>query len=130
MSKIPDNLKYTESHEWVRIEEEDIVTIGITEHAQENLGDLVYVEVPEIGITLKVKDETGVVESVKSAEDLYSPLSGEVIDSNSILADTPELVNKSPYDEGWLFKMKLTEKGELDNLLGAAEYAKMIAADE
>jgi len=127
MSKIPDNLKYTESHEWVRVDENEIVTIGITDYAQENLGDLVYVEAPEVGTELDVKDESGVVESVKSAEDLYSPLAGEVIEANDALGDAPELVNNSPYDEGWLFKMKLADSSDLDKLLSAAEYANMIA---
>ena len=127
MSKIPDNLKYTESHEWVRLDENEIVTIGITDYAQENLGDLVYVEPPEVGTELDVKDESGVVESVKSAEDLYSPLTGEVIEVNDALGDAPELVNNSPYDEGWLFKMKLANSSDLDTLLSAADYTKMIA---
>ncbi|RKZ40154.1 MAG: glycine cleavage system protein GcvH [Gammaproteobacteria bacterium] len=130
MNKIPDNLKYTESHEWVRIEENGTITIGITDHAQEELGDLVYVELPKIGQQLNLDEVVGVVESVKAAEDLYSPLAGEVIDFNAELEDAPELLNNDPYGSGWLFKLKLAENSHLENLLGADEYAKFIAKDK
>lgn len=120
MSLIPEELKYTKSHEWVRIEDNNIVVVGITEHAQELLGDLVFVELPEVDDEVAINEECAVVESVKAASDVYSPVDGEIVEVNSILPDKPELVNSDPYGEGWLFKVKLA--GKLDHLLTAEEY--------
>ena len=129
MSEIPEDLKYIESHEWVRLEE-DIATVGITDHAQEALGDIVFVELPEIGDLLNVDDASGVVESVKAASDLFSPIAGEVIDTNDDLIDKPELINDSPYSEGWLFKVRLAEDCNLDDLLTTEQYAEKLEAEE
>ncbi len=129
MSEIPEDLKYIQSHEWVRIED-GIATIGITDHAQHSLGDLVFVELPETGDSLNVDDACGVVESVKAASDLFSPIAGEVIDNNAALIDEPELINSSPYSEGWLFKVRLAEDSGLENLLTAEQYAEMLAEKE
>lgn len=122
MSKVPAELRYAKSHEWVRIEADGTATIGITDHAQDALGDLVYVELPEVGASLATEAEAGVVESVKAASDIYSPVAGEVVAVNTALADEPELVNKEPYTSGWLFRLKLADKAEVDGLLSAAEY--------
>lgn len=122
MSNTPNELKYAESHEWARLEEDGTITVGITDHAQEALGDVVFVELPEIGAAMAAGQEAGVVESVKAASDIYSPVSGEVIAINETLVDEPETVNDSPYDDGWFFKVKPEEVGELDNLLSAEEY--------
>jgi len=130
MSEVPEDLKYIKTHEWVRLEEDGTVTIGITDHAQQALGDLVYVELPAVGAQLEIEDNCGVVESVKAASDLYSPIAGEVIENNTILSDTPELINNSPYEEGWLFKVELAEDSGMDALLTAEEYAEFIADEE
>jgi len=130
MSEVPEDLKYIKTHEWVRVEENDTVTIGITDHAQQALGDLVYVELPAVGAQLEIEAGCGVVESVKAASDLYSPIAGEVIKSNTALSDTPELINNSPYEEGWLFKVQLAEDSGMDALLTAEEYAEFIADEE
>jgi len=129
MSEIPEDLKYIQSHEWVRIED-GIATVGITDHAQEELGDIVFVELPETGDSLNVDDACGVVESVKAASDLFSPIAGDVIDNNAALIDEPELINSSPYSEGWLFKVRLDEDCNLDDLLTAVQYAEMLAEEE
>lgn len=130
MSDIPKELKYTKSHEWVRDEGDGIATVGITDHAQEALGDLVFVELPEQGDTVSAGDEMGVVESVKAASDLYSPLSGEVVEVNGALADTPEVINSDPYGDGWMVKVRLADAGELDALLDADAYTEVAAEDE
>jgi len=130
MSNVPSELRYTKSHEWIRLEDDGSVTIGITDHAQDLLGDLVFVEPPEIGSTYAVGDDCAVVESVKAASDVYSPLTGEIVAANEGLADAPETINSDPYGEGWIFKMKLEDEGELDNLLDATAYAEQIAAEE
>lgn len=122
MSEIRKELKYLASHEWARIEEDGTVTIGISDHAQEALGDVVYVETPEVGSTVNAGEEAGVVESVKAASDIYSPISGEVIAVNEALEDAPETVNSSPYDDGWFFKVKPDDLSELDDALDAAGY--------
>ncbi len=124
MSEIPENLKYTESHEWIAEGDDGIVTIGITEHAQQELGDLVYIELPEVGKKVKHEEICGVVESVKAASDIFSPLAGEITAINEELIDTPEVVNTSPYQDGWLFKLKPSES--LDNLLSHDKYAEII----
>ena len=129
MSEIPSELKYTKSHEWVRTEDDGTVTIGITDHAQELLGDLVFVEVPEVGSEMSAEDAVCVVESVKAASDVYMPISGEVVAVNEALADAPETINDSPYDDGWLIKVKLSNPDELDDLLDADSYDTEIAED-
>ncbi|BBM01670.1 glycine cleavage system protein GcvH [Microbulbifer sp. GL-2] len=122
MSEIRNELKYLSSHEWARLEEDGTVTIGISDHAQDALGDVVYVETPEVGNTLAAGDEAGVVESVKAASDIYSPISGEVIAVNEALEEAPETVNSSPYDDGWFFRIKPSDVSELDNMLDAEAY--------
>ena len=118
---VPSNLKYTKSHEWVRVEADGTVTIGITDHAQELLGDLVFVELPEVGKTLSAEQEAAVVESVKAASDVYAPISGTVTEVNTAVSDAPESVNEDAY-AAWLFKMKPANAADVDALLGAAEY--------
>ena len=125
MSNIPDNLKYAKSHEWVRIEG-DTATVGITDHAQAELTDVVFVELPETGRVLAAGDNCAVVESVKTASDLYAPVAGTVLEINAALADTPELTNDSPFDEGWFFKLQLDGEPDTSNLLDAAGYASQI----
>lgn len=125
MSTTPSNLKYAASHEWVRDEGDGIVTVGISDHAQESLGDVVYVEQPEVGSSVTGGEEAGVVESVKAASDIYSPVSGEVIAVNELLEDAPETINGSPYDDGWFFKVKISDPSELDGLLDAVAYESM-----
>ncbi len=130
MSNVPSELRYTKSHEWIRREDDGTVTIGITEHAQELLGDLVFVEPPEAGSTYAVGDDCAVVESVKAASDVYSPLTGDIIEANEALSETPESINLDPYGDGWIFKMKLADEGELDGLLDATAYTEQIAAED
>lgn len=130
MSDIPADLKYSKDHEWVRDEGDGIVTVGITDHAQELLGDMVYVELPEVGAEISAGDEAGVAESVKAASDVYSPVSGEIVEVNEALEDAPETVNNDPYNDGWMFKVKLSDPSELDDLLSAEEYAELIANEE
>ena len=125
MSDIPADLKYIASHEWVRVEGDGTVTVGVTDHAQDALGDVVYVELPEVDVVLAAGDEAGVVESVKAASDIYTPLSGTVIAVNSTLEDAPEQVNSDPYGEGWFFKLRLADAGELGELLDADGYADL-----
>lgn len=122
MSEIRSELKYLSSHEWARLEEDGTVTIGISDHAQDALGDVVYVETPEVGANLAAGDEAGVVESVKAASDIYAPVSGEVVEVNEALEDAPETVNASPYDDGWFFRVKPSDTSELDKLLDAEAY--------
>ncbi|WP_116812062.1 glycine cleavage system protein GcvH [Steroidobacter cummioxidans] len=127
MSNIPADLKYLDSHEWARVESDGTVTIGISDHAQGALGDLVFVEVPEVGKSLSKGGAAAVVESVKAASDVYSPLSGEVIAANDALSGSPELVNSDPYGAGWLFKLKPSNDSELQQLLDAKAYEKVVA---
>ncbi len=122
MSEIRAELKYLESHEWARVETDGTVTVGISDHAQAALGDVVFVELPEVGSDVTAGSEAGVVESVKAASDLYSPISGEVIAVNEALEDAPETINSSPYDDGWFYKVRPTELEELDNALDAEAY--------
>ena len=129
MSDIPADLKYIASHEWVRVEGDGTVTVGVTDHAQDALGDVVYVELPEVDVVLAAGDEAGFVESVKAASDIYTPLSGTVIAVNSTLEDAPEQVNSDPYGEGWFFKLRLADAGELGELLDADGYADVCDAD-
>jgi glycine cleavage system H protein len=128
MSTVPAKLKYSKSHEWVQDNGDGTVTVGITDHAQEALGDLVFVELPEIGREVGVEEACAVVESVKAASDIYSPLSGEVTHVNSDLADAPETINEDPYTAGWIFKLRLADAGELGALLDADAYTRI--ADE
>jgi len=128
MSIIPDNLKYTKTHEWARLNGDGAVTVGITDHAQSQLGDMVFVELPEVGTTLAAGKECAVVESVKAASDVYSPLNGEVQEVNEALTDSPELINQDPYGNGWLFRMSTADS--LDGLLDVAAYAKLEAEQE
>jgi len=130
MSIVPSDLKYAESHEWVRDDGDGIVTVGITDHAQELLGDLVYVELPEIGVIVDESTECAVVESVKAASDVYSPVSGEVMEVNDALMDTPEIINEDPYEAGWIFKVRLNDTAVLDDLLDAEDYIELSESDE
>jgi len=129
MSNVPATLKYLDSHEWARLEADGTVTIGISDHAQSALGDLVFVEVPEIGKALSKGGAAAVVESVKAASDVYSPISGEVIEANDSLGSAPELVNQDPYGQGWLFKLKPSNAAELEQLLDATAYEKALEAE-
>ena len=126
MSNIPSDLKYISSHEWIRLEDDGTVTVGITDHAQELLGDVVYVELPELDSEVALEDEISVVESVKAASDIYAPLSGTIVAVNEVLEDAPETVNSSPYDDGWMFKMKPSEPSEIDGLIDAESYQNEI----
>ncbi len=129
MSEIPNDLKYAKSHEWVRDEGDGVCTVGISDHAQELLGDLVFIELPEVGAAVERDAECGVVESVKAASDIYGPVDGEVVAVNEALADAPETLNQDPYGEGWIFKLKLSDPDQLSDLLTADDYAAH-AADE
>ena len=122
MAEFPGDLKYAETHEWARMESDGTVTVGISDHAQESLGDVVYVELPEVGAEVEARAEAGVVESVKAASDIYAPVSGTVIAVNENLEDAPETVNESPYDDGWFFKLQPRDLSELEALLSAEDY--------
>lgn len=122
MSQNPSELYYAKTHEWVRREEDGTVTVGITEHAQDALGDVVYVETPEVGDSIAAGDQTGVVESVKAASDIYAPVTGEVIATNDALEDAPETVNADAFNDGWFFKLRPQDTGELNSLMSAEEY--------
>ena len=125
MSDIPGDLKFLSSHEWARVESDGIITIGISDHAQDLLGDIVFVELPEIGQSVDAESDTAIVESVKAASDIYSPLSGEVIEVNSLLDDQPEIINSSPYEDGWFYKLTPSDMSELDNLLSPEDYSEV-----
>ena len=125
MSDIRNELKYVASHEWIRDEGDGTVTIGITDHAQDLLGDVVFVELPEVGTDVAAGDDAGVVESVKAASDVYVPVSGEIIEVNDLLEDSPELANSDPYGDGWFFRIKLSDASELDDLLDAEAYGEL-----
>lgn len=125
MSDIPGDLKFLSSHEWARVESDGTITIGISDHAQDLLGDIVFVELPEIGQSVDAESDTAIVESVKAASDIYSPLSGEVIEVNSLLEDQPEIINSSPYEDGWFYKLTPSDLGELDNLLSPEDYSEV-----
>jgi glycine cleavage system H protein len=125
MSNVPADLKYTDEHEWIRTEADGTLTVGITDHAQSTLGDIVFLELPETGKTVSAGDAVGVVESVKAASDIYSPVSGEIVEVNSAIADAPDQVNGDAY-ASWLFKIKLADGASTDKLIDAAAYTKLI----
>ena len=125
MSNLPDNLKYSDTHEWV-LAENDIATVGITDHAQSELSDVVYVELPAVGKQLKTGESAAVVESVKAASDIYAPVSGQIIAVNTSLTQDPGLVNRSPYGDAWIFKLKMCDPAELNSLKNAAAYQSKI----
>lgn len=129
MSNVPVDLKYTKSHEWVRRETDGTVTVGITDHAQDLLGDMVFVELPEIGRTVKAGQECAVVESVKAASDVYSPVTGEIVAMNEALSDSPELVNKDPYGEGWMMRIRPADAADVDALQDADTYQAQIESE-
>lgn len=123
------NLKYTRDHEWILVEN-DVATVGITQHAQEALGDLVYVELPELGRTLSAGDDFAVVESVKAASEVYAPISGEIVDVNAALDGAPETINEAPYEDGWIVKIKLADADELAECMDASDYEAFVAAED
>jgi glycine cleavage system H protein len=125
MANIPENLKYLESHEWAKIEDDGTVTVGISDHAQELLGDIVFVELPQVGSSIEKQADVAVVESVKAASDVYSPVTGEIIATNENLENAPETVNSSPYDDGWFFKVKPANIEEVSDLLDAETYKQL-----
>lgn len=126
MSNVPTELKYTASHEWVRAEGEGVYSVGITEHAQELLGDMVFIDLPEVGTSFDAGDDCAVAESVKAASDIYAPISGEIVAINDELEGAPELVNSAPYSEGWLFRIKASDEAQIAGLLDATAYESSI----
>lgn len=130
MSNIPKDLKYTKSHEWVKSNADGSVTVGITHHAQDLMGDMVFVDLPQTGVKVTAGKECGVVESVKAASDIYAPVSGEIVEANAALADAPETVNKEPYGAGWMFRLKPANKAEVDALLDAKAYEALVASEK
>lgn len=126
MKQYPNNLRYSTTHEWVRLEDNQTVTIGITEHAQHLLGDLVFVELPKLNKQAEIGQEIAVVESVKTAADVYSPVAGSIIAVNNSLQQSPGTINADPYGEGWLFRMQITDKSQLENLLDAKKYQALV----
>ena len=130
MSNIPQDLKYTKSHEWVKPNADGSVTVGITHHAQDLMGDMVFVDLPQAGTKVTSGKECGVVESVKAASDVYAPVSGEIVEVNAALADSPETVNKDPYGSGWMFRLKPANQAELDALLDAKAYEALVASEK
>lgn len=129
MSEIKENLRYSATHEWVESAEADLVRVGISDHAQQLLGDVVFVELPEVGQQFGVGDEIAVIESVKAAADVYAPVTGEVVSVNEDLQENPELINAQPYEDGWIFQMRLSDSRELDALKSGSEYAETIDHD-
>ncbi|WKW43112.1 glycine cleavage system protein GcvH [Kosakonia cowanii] len=126
MSNVPGDLKYSKEHEWLRKEADGSYTVGITEHAQELLGDMVFVDLPDVGTTVSAGDDCAVAESVKAASDIYAPIGGEIVAVNDSLNDSPELVNSAPYDEGWIFKIKANDEAEVEALLNATGYSALL----
>jgi glycine cleavage system H protein len=126
---VPPELRYTKEHEWVRVES-GVATVGITDHAQEQLGDLVYLELPKVGAAVRQFEKLGEIESVKAVSDLFSPVSGEVAERNEEAVKAPELVNQDPYGRGWLVRLSLSDAGEVDKLLTAAQYEKLVAEEQ
>lgn len=130
MSELPTELKYAETHEWARLEENNIVAVGITDHAQDQLGDVVYVELPEMGAELLAAAEAGIVESVKAASDVYAPVSGTVVEINSTLEEAPEKVNQDPYGDGWFYRIEASDTAELQDLMDADRYAELYEQED
>ena len=130
MSNIPENLKYTKTHEWIDVQDTYAGVCGITDHAQEMLTDIVFVELPEVGIEVKAGEQVAVVESVKAVSDVYAPISGRITEVNKLLEDKPELLNSDPYGECWIYKIDIKDKYELDELMDAAAYAEHVAQGE
>ena len=130
MNEIPGDLKFKTSHEWVRVEQDGTVTVGISDHAQDLLGDIVFVELPDIGTQMNAEDEVAIVESVKAASDIYAPVSGTVQEINEGLDDSPETVNQDPYGDGWFFKLRANDDRELDELLDADAYKELCESEE
>lgn len=129
MSNVPADLYYTDTHEWVRIESDGNATIGVTDHAQESMGDMVFIDLPEVGSVIEAKGECGVLESVKSASDFYSPIAGEVAEVNEQLADTPDLVNKDPYGDGWIAKLIPSDSDAIKELMNAEAYQQHLDSE-
>jgi glycine cleavage system H protein len=130
MREIPGDLKFLKSHEWARLEDDGLVRVGISDHAQSELGDLVYVELPEVGAALQAGNGAAVLESVKAASDIYSPVSGEVVEVNELLSDKPETINEDAFGEGWIFVVRPSDRAELDELLDVSEYEALLESDE
>jgi glycine cleavage system H protein len=130
MTDIPGDHKFLKSHEWARVEDDGIVRVGISDHAQSQLGDLVYVELPEIGASVQAGNGVAVVESVKAASDIYSPVSGEIVEVNELLNDKPETINEDAFGGGWIFAVRISDRGELDELLDADAYAEQIENED
>lgn len=130
MREIPGDLKFLKSHEWARVEDDGLVRVGISDHAQAQLGDLVYVELPELGATVQAGNGAAVVESVKAASDIYSPVSGEIVEVNEALGDKPEIINEDAYGEGWIFLVRASDREELNELLDADAYAELIENED
>ena len=127
MSEVRTDVRYTQSHEWVRLEDDGTVTVGISDHAQGLLGDIVFVEFPEVDTEYSAEEACCVVESVKAASDIYMPISGEVVDTNNLLSDEPDIINSSPYDDGWIFKIKPVDEEDIEQLMDASAYEAEIA---
>ncbi|HUH30692.1 MAG TPA: glycine cleavage system protein GcvH [Rhodanobacter sp.] len=130
MQEIPGDLKFLKSHEWARVEEDGLVRVGISDHAQEQLGDLVYVELPEVGSALQAGNGAAVLESVKAASDIYAPVSGEVVEVNELLNDKPETINEDAFGAGWIYVVRPSDRAELDDLLDVAAYEQLLESDE
>lgn len=130
MSHVPEELRYAKTHEWIRQEEDGTLTVGITDHAQELLGDLVFVELPDPARTVEAGEECAVVESVKAASDIYSPVAGEILEVNEVLRDTPELINSDPYGDGWILRMQPSSEDDAEELLDAAAYTELAESEE
>ena len=129
MSEVRTDVRYTQSHEWVRLEDDGTVTVGISDHAQGLLGDIVFVEFPEVDTEYSAEEACCVIESVKAASDIYMPISGEVVDTNNALSDGPDIINSSPYDDGWIFKIKPVDEEDIEHLMDASAYEAEIADD-
>ena len=130
MTEFRTDLKYAQTHEWARLEQDGMITVGISDHAQDSLGDVVFVELPELGAEVTANSEAGVVESVKAASDIYAPVSGRVVAINEALDDSPETVNESPYDDGWFFKLEPADESELAALLSAEAYEAFCESED
>jgi len=130
MSEVPADLKYTRDHEWLRLDDDATVTIGVTDHAQAQLGDLVFVETPEVGTSFGAGEAAAVVESVKAASDVYAPVAGEVIEANEDLADSPELINNDPFGEGWIYKLRVENPDDLNAFMGPQDYEAFAESEE